>query len=295
MRDAACVAASCAALLSISSCDQSFESPAAKSNGVRIASLSPAITATIVALGGEECLVGRTPWCQTAPGVAIVGSLLDLNAEALVAANPTHVFVQPPSQGSDPALDALAAQYQWNVALFHIESLADVERLVPAVAAAIADSTRQGDAERFAARAKEIAAQFEQALAPLASAKDAGSVLIVLIASESADAMAFGSGTYLGDFVDRIGAINALKRSGYPTLSTEELVRSQAQTIIVLGGNTSETVNRLRGALAKSIVVALDAPDLLQPGGGMIDALLRLRRVIADSGRAHAHAAGDRH
>lgn len=237
--------------------------------------------------------MGRTPWCETPNDVAIVGTLLDLNAEALVAARPTLVLVQPPSQGTDRTLATLAADQSWKVVPFQIESLADVEQLVPAVAAAIADPSRPGDHEQLAARADEIARRFHEALAPLAHAKDAGSLLIILVASEGADAMAFGSGTYLGDFVDRIGATNAVARSGYPTLSTEELVRSDAETIIVLGGDSTLAVNRLRTAMPRSTICPLDAPQLLQPGGGMIDALMTLRTVIEGAATARASPRGE--
>lgn len=234
--------------------------------------------------------MGRTPWCETSRDVAIVGTLLDLNAEALVAADPTVVLVQPPSQGADRTLATLAAHGGWRVSQFQIESLADVEQLVPAVAEAIADGSVAGDRARLAARAAEVFQRLQQALSPLAVAKDAGAVLIVLVASEGADAMAFGRGTYIGDFLDRVGATNAVERSGYPTLSTEELLDSHAQTIIVIGGESSDAASRLRKAIPDSTVCALHSPQLLQPGGGMIDGLLQLRTVIAGAVAARAHA-----
>ncbi len=235
--------------------------------------------------------MGRTPWCETSRDVAVVGTLLDLNAEALVAADPTLVLVQPPSQGEDRTLATLAAHGRWRVASFQIESLTDVEQLVPAVAEAIADSSQLDDRAQLTARADEIARRFQQALSPLAEAKDAGNLLIVLVASEGADAMAFGKGTYLGEFLDRIGATNAVGRSGYPTLSTEELLGSRAQTIIVLAREPSEAVDQLRKAMPNAVICALHSPQLLQPGGGMIDGLMQLRAVIKGAAAAHASAA----
>ena len=84
----------------------------AKLQAVRVVSLSPGLTATMVALGVSDRLVGRTPWCEVSTDVPIVGSLLDLNAEALVMVRPTVILLQPPAQGEIGGLSDLAA-FRW--------------------------------------------------------------------------------------------------------------------------------------------------------------------------------------
>lgn len=290
------VALVCASLAGLLACDPASDQASApatpSTHGVRIASLSPGITATIVELGAHERLVGRTPWCQSPGEVAVVGTLLDLNAEALVRARPTVVLVQPPSQGVDPAIGALAEQYGWTVTNFRIESLGDVAAMVPGIAQAIADPALAHDREKLLQRASEITARLDEVLAPLACASEIGEVLLVLISSENADAMAFGQGTYLGEFIERIGAKNVARTPGYPTLSTEALMRTSAATIIVLGGHASDVVTRLRIALPQTLILALDSPQLLQPGGGMIHGLAQLRALIAHACELRVKDAG---
>ncbi len=277
-------------LLVALSCDRGHEPAAAVGTGVRVASLSPGVTATIVALGAEARLVGRTPWCETTGSAAVVGTLLDLDAEALVRSLPTVIVVQPPAQGVDPSLAQLAQAHGWVMVPVRIDSLADVRALIPRLCEAIVDQSIDGDREALAARAAALDARFNEALAPLPEVQQAGRVLVILATNESADPMAFGVGTYLGDFVQSIGATNALSDAGYPALSVEELVRSGADTLVVLGSQGDEAAAQLRAAMPKAFVCTLRSQSLVQPGAGMIDGLLQLRAKIASASAYHVQA-----
>ena len=64
------------------------------SEDIRVVSFSPALTDFVLALGGENYLVGRTPWCSVNKEIPVVGDLFNIELEKLVHLNPTHILVQ---------------------------------------------------------------------------------------------------------------------------------------------------------------------------------------------------------
>ncbi|MCQ2237083.1 MAG: helical backbone metal receptor [Bacteroidales bacterium] len=58
----------------------------------RVVSLSPSITYTIVQLGAENTIVGRTSYCPETDGSVIVGDVLTTNIESIIALKPDVVF-----------------------------------------------------------------------------------------------------------------------------------------------------------------------------------------------------------
>ncbi len=267
-------------------CGHEPSSPTATGNratNIRIVSLSPGVTSSITALGASDRLVGRTPWCQSASAVPIVGTLLDLDAEALVAVHPTLVILQPPAQGEPAALGRLVAQHGWRVERFRIDSLADVLAVIDRLPAVICDPLTPGDCDRITARAVEIRQSMLNALDPIVGASRAGRTLVALVGSEGADVMGFGEGSYIGDALARMGIANALTRSGYPALGAEDLVKLAPDTVIIIASRPSGASEQVRSILGKSTIVRIEAPVLLQPGAGMISGLIQLRAALIDA------------
>lgn len=250
---------------------------------VRIVSLSPGLTSTITALGAGDRLVGRTPWCENAAAVPVVGTLLDLDAEALVAARPTLVIVQPPAQGEPAVLSTLVAQHGWRVERFRIDSLADVLSSIDRLPAMICDPLLLGDCDLMTARASEVRQSMLNALEPIADASRAGRTLVALVGSEGADVMGFGEGSYIGDALVRMGMINALTRSGYPALGGEDVVKLAPDSVVIIASRPSGSSEQLRMILSNSTIVRIEAPELLQPGGGMVTGLIKLRAAFIDA------------
>lgn len=58
----------------------------------RVVSLSPSITYTISQIGAENTLVGRTSYCPVIEGTSVVGDVLNINLEAIIALKPDVVF-----------------------------------------------------------------------------------------------------------------------------------------------------------------------------------------------------------
>lgn len=211
----------------------------------------------------------------------MVGTLLDLDAEALVNAEPTVILVQPPAQGESPALESLAAVQRWGIVRFRLDSLEDVRALIAALPAVLARESDSVERARLVERAERLNRALDAELAPLAHAASRGRILLLLAAGEGADAIAFGSGTYLGEFLSRIGARNAIERAGYPALSAEDIVRIAPDTIVLLGSRPARMTAQISASAPTAALFTLDSPEILQPGGGMIAGLKSLRGLIA--------------
>jgi ABC-type hemin transport system substrate-binding protein len=244
----------------------------------RIVSLSPAITECVAELGLADRLVGRTPWCQACPAdVPVVGTLLDVDAEAMVRAAPNLVLVQPPAQGTDPALARLAATHGWTVREWRINGLDDARAAMDGLARAAADAD-PGISDAVRARHVAWCDTLDAALEPLPASPaglDSGRVLVMMGGLEG---IAFGRGTYIDDALTRLGVTNALERPGYPALSVEDLVRIAPTTVIVIGVADAGKLQPI-DALAAT-VIRLPADGLAVPGGRLPHGLKALRDAL---------------
>ncbi|NBX35622.1 MAG: hypothetical protein EBR10_00105 [Planctomycetes bacterium] len=264
------------------SCERG-ESPAARQadapRAARIVSLSPGVTATLVELGAKDLLVGRTPWCSGAPHTPAVGTLLDIDAEALVRANPTLLFVQPPVQGLPAALVDLAQMKGWTVFPVQLATFDDCRRAVRDVASACAPFCEEGQRTEMHVHAGRLCAALDEATKPLGGASGKR-LLAVLCGQEDADVLAFGIDSYLMEALQSMGFDPALERMGYQSLGREDLLRIKADIVILLGrrgdddrcGFPTDDTQR---------VLRVDEPALLQPGGGIAASLGRLRSLLA--------------
>ena len=260
----------------------------AKLTTIRVVSLSPGVSATIVALGVSDRLVGRTPWCEVSTDVPIVGSLLDLNAEALVLAHPTVILLQPPAQGEVGGLADLAATHKWQVERFRIDSLADVQAMLENLPKVLCDPNIKDDCSKLQERSQILQSELTEALKPISNANCAGRTLVLLISSESVDALGFGKGSYIGDALDRMGMMNALLRNGYPSLGAEDLAKLDPETVIVISQRSAGAIEQLAQIMPNSLLFSINAPELLQPGGGMIRGLVKLREALTQACEARA-------
>jgi len=247
--------------------------------GARIVSLSPGVTATLVELGVGELLVGRTPWCSGVSNAPAVGTLLDIDAEALVRADPTLIFVQPPAQGIPAALIDLAQTKGWSVVPIQLASLSDCKRAVKDIAAACAPLMDGAARAPLHAKMEQLSTAFDAATAPISGAANRR-ILSVLCGEEDADLLAFGIDTYLMDALRDMGFAAALDRVGYQSLGQEDLVRLKPDILILLGrGQSTARFDTL--AAGGTRVVRIEEPALLQPGGGITPSLGRLRARLA--------------
>jgi len=219
----------------------------------RIASLSPALTATVVDLGLGDAVVARTPWCWMVPSeVPAVGGLLEIDYERLLAAGPEVLLVQPGAAGVDPELARLAARHGWELRAWRIERLADVAGILDDLREAPWIAAVPAASGRLAARAAEL----ERLLAAEVAADAPRTLLLV-----SADPpTAAAEGTFLDELLRAAGGRNALAgRRGYPGLSLEEIAALRPEVTILLrdadAGDGAAVPPGLRSAVAAPVRV----------------------------------------
>ncbi|MFZ9914936.1 MAG: ABC transporter substrate-binding protein [Phycisphaerales bacterium] len=233
----------------------------------RVASTSPAITETLVELGLEAHIVGRSGYCRSVPAsVPVVGDLRDFDAERLAACAPDVLFVQPPLAGVDPALRGFCAEQLIPLVDRRLDTLADLDGLLDDVASAFRtapDDAGDGLARRLA-EAKALVAS-----TPVAVTDDAPSVVLLVAADPF---LAVGRGNYLDELLARAGLANALARDGYIELGAEAL-RALSPATILVATETDAGATRATEMLAKMPwadgraprVAARAMPGLLTP------------------------------
>jgi len=207
----------------------------------RIVSLSPAMTQVLVDLGIGERIVGRTPFCDAIPSeVAIVGSLLDVDYERLLAVDPTHLIVQPAASGTDPELERLAAAHGWVLIEQGLDRLADVADFVDA----LPDALRID--HRGAAEAAELTALRERTAAaslrlrallpptPNVTQPDRARGIRTLLLVGTDPPTAAGRSTFVDEMLLAAGGENATEAEGYPELTLEDIVGLDPERILVL-------------------------------------------------------------
>jgi len=274
-----------ASLASLSSCSEAPAREVAPTSRERIVSLSPAITRTLVDLGVEDRIVGRTPYCRAVEAsVPAVGSLLEIDAEAIRAVDPDVVLVQPPAAGMNPGLVRLAEREGWTVETFRLDSIRDLEAMLEGVAEVIATGDPIRD-EPIAAASMRLREALVAASAPLEKgiAERLGRVIVLFGVDPP---MAFGRGTFPDRLLARLGVANAIDADGYPQLSAEDLVELEPDVVILLRDaprDADDPLARLRDLRlerAGDRIVVVRHPEALTPGSGWIAAAAEIRRAL---------------
>lgn len=279
---AAACAVACAAASAIGGCGEreAERAPAApathaSAGGPRIVSLSPAITQTLADLGAAPLVVGRTPWCSAVdPAVPVVGSLEDADLERIAAVEPTLVCVQHAQV--PPQLAELARRRGFEVRAWHLDRLADVERLVQELGAVL---VQQGCAPA-AGRAQALLQAHAQALQPPAPLQ-APALLLFSVDPPGA----FGAQTYVDELWCALGGRNAVAGRGYPAMSAEDVAALRpAAAVVIARAPVPAWLERAAGGH----VVAIEAPELLQPDTRMLvqgpAVLRRAAQALVDGG-----------
>ena len=239
---------------------------ASKAPSPAVASTSPAITASLVALGLSDHIVGRSPYCRSAvESVPVVGDLRSFDAERLDLAAPEVLFVQPPLAGVDPGLRAFCDEKSIKIVARRLESLADVDALIGDIAAVFGVEPNIGG--------NPLARALGSARASLALGAEPGEGARKVLLIVSAEPMlAVGKRTYLDELLAGADLANALGRDGYIELSAESLLAMAPETIIGVS-ETPEGARRIEDAIRRmpwkegaTPKIATDAvPELLSP------------------------------
>jgi ABC-type Fe3+-hydroxamate transport system substrate-binding protein len=164
----------------------------------RIASLIPATTELLFAIGAGDRLVGRTEWCDYPPQARRVDNLgdgINPNLEAILARRPDLVILYNTAQ------HAAAARRLRDLGVptlrLATDALSDVDRLA-GLFGRLTGHERQADS---------VGAVFDTALAS-ASMPAAGRRPKVLLLVWEQPPMTIGRGSFLNDLVERAGGQN---------------------------------------------------------------------------------------
>jgi len=109
-----------------SAAPQSAKGPA-QGDARRIVVLSPAIAVMLQDLGFEDSVVARHTWdLALSESIPAVGDQFELDYEALLAINPTHVYTQYESAGVPSRLRELADEHGWHLEDYRLNTLDDI-------------------------------------------------------------------------------------------------------------------------------------------------------------------------
>ncbi len=269
-------------------CRQAQQPPTDATGALRIVSMSPAISRTLVDFGVEDRIVGRSAWCASLdPAIPVAGDLYDIDYERLIRLEPTHVLVQPPSTGLDPTLQRLAAERGWVIGRWKFDTLDDIEQMVREVPGLLYP---QGGASRAAAsaRAAVLLNRMATALAPGIGAAWTGRTL--LVADTEPAILVFGHGTYMHDILSSLGGRNATTTRGWSELSLEDVVRLDPEAIILVRDRGPADIDPVdaAGPLAsldttagrEGRIAVLWHADAMLPSTAVIDVSKQMRQVL---------------
>ncbi len=233
-----------------------------RSVGVRIISLSPGITNTLIDAGYEDLLVGRSAFCKQAnQKVPVVGDLRSVDYERLLSLSPTFVFVQQTVSGVDPHLLKLAHDGVFALRSWPIDRLADIQQLYGDVTELIGEKRLP----------LEVVTPKEHALpSPL---------LVITQGMEGSAGLCFGKDTYIDDLLQAIGVENLVQHSGWISLSLEDIGRLEPEAILVV---SDIEINKNSSAGIRSLgfpVIPFVHEHVLIPSSSIVEVAQELQKV----------------
>jgi len=256
-------------------------------SGLRVVSLNPSLTATLLALGAGDLLVGIDDYSarQQPPVRELprVGGLFNTNVERVVALEPDLVVLVPSAQQRDlhSRLEAVGIEV---LALPNIsleELLASIERL----------GAKVGRSRAARQRVAEIRREWERA-ARAARGDTARRVVLVL---QRDPLYVVGGGSYLAAMLEAAGAQNVAAEfeEPYPLVSLEWLIAAAPEVILDASDDPLPAARywarwKSLPAVASGRVVAIPAAEVTLPGPYPERAL----RILAAALRGGEQAAG---
>lgn len=255
---------------------------------LRIVSLSPAITRTLVDFHLQSSLVGRSSYCFSVDkAIPVVGDLSSINFEMLTKVNPSHILVQPPDSGVGEPLLQAAKEHGWIVASWRLNTLDDIETMIRGIPGALFQADTKG-LEVATRRAAELESAIAQSMSPGGKKLWHGSVLMV---SNNNPVLAFGTGTYLSDVLAGFGCSNAVSHTGWLQLSMEDVSRINPHGLLLVlpGFDVIAGMPAAAGALWSLDIVAVNERrvavvtnwDSFLPSSAIVSSIDEIRETLA--------------
>lgn len=211
---------------------------------LRIVSLVPSITETLIDLGVGKRLVGRTSYCvhprEAVESIPKIGATKGVSFEKIDALSP-DLIVANKEENRKRHIDRLRERYTVFVTY---------PRSVEGAVKTVLDLGRLVGAE---ARGGAIACECDELL-ERASAAVTGKRLRTACMIWRDPWMAVGSGTYMNDLLDVVGFRNVFEKPRYPETALEDLAAREPDVVILPDepyAFTEADRNELASALSK--------------------------------------------
>ncbi len=190
---------------------------------LRIVVISPALAAILVDLGLESNIVGRHGWDQVLdPALPICGDQSGLDYEALLRAQPTHVFTEWGSRELPAKLTNLAASEGWLVRDFRLLTLTDIDTTATELETLFPQASPSEGVMSFHALVTE----------PPPELVWGGRVLLLMSTSPIT---ALGPGSAHHELLMRAGGVPAIEEgSPYMPLHAEDVLRLAPDAIVLI-------------------------------------------------------------
>jgi len=206
---------------------------------LRIVALSPALAVILTDLGYEDAIVGRHSYDMILdPAIPVCGEQNAFDYEALLRANPTHVFTQWGTRKLPQRFFDLASAQHWIIHDFRLLSLEDID-----AAATQLDSILQSHSQNATAQgtrhapSPRIARLHELAVAahdPDTSVQPRWTGRVLLLMGTSPIA-ALGPGSAHAQLLAAVGGLPAITQgSPYMPLHEEDLIRLAPDAIVLI-------------------------------------------------------------
>jgi iron complex transport system substrate-binding protein len=207
--------------------DQTAHAPAAKPPTV--ASLSPAGTDIIVAIGAQDHLVAVSNYDLGKPavsGLPAAGDYLTVDWERLASLRPDVLVVQVREAAAPAGFKDRAAGLGIRPVYIHIDDLADIATSAGTVGAAIDEPARAAVAERA----------LREKLAAVARSVAGRPRVRTLVMTDEVGAGAAGPGTFLDEILTIAGGANAAagEGAGYPGVDREKIIALAPEAVLHL-------------------------------------------------------------
>ncbi len=226
----------------------------AQKQGMRLVSLAPALSQMVVDLGQSNLLVGVARNDDAAPvGLPIVGDIMDINSEALLATKPTHVLLMLTKEGVPARLKELADRANFQIIAYPSPlSMEEIGLILLDENEFMAGLTGQnpttgktpslGTVLNQQIRAQQLKLTMLMRLGKLGQLTARESRPRVLLVLGTNPLMAVGPGTVHHQLLTTINANNAAGEAtvGAPTFDREKLLDILPEVVVFLSPKAAE-------------------------------------------------------
>lgn len=233
--------------------------------GVRIVSLSPGITATVVDIGYGDLVVGRSTFCTAVDReIPVIGDLVQVDYERLLRLAPSDVFVQTTSTGRDSHLSKLADDGYFVLHSWRVDRLSDIQLLHKEL------SNLLGGQEQELVMSLDLE---DEQVTP--------TILIMTTGSDGNAGLCFGRQTYLGDLLELMGGKNALQSDGWAMLSLEDIGKLQPELIVVVADSKIPDSSLVAIKSLEIPIAPFVHSDALIPSSNIVDVANALLQLVS--------------